>query len=135
MNTPMMNAWMLGACLMFAAVAGCKSTPAASPEPTPAASAEAPEAEAAEKPAMDARTQARLEAARKQRKEAQAAQKTARIPKTRSVEEHKEITRKRINADNYKEALDRLERAVGNLERAVQRTPATMGGKRPAPTR
>jgi hypothetical protein len=132
MNTPLMNAWILGVCLTFVAVAGCKSTPTATPEAT---SAETPKADPAETPAMDARTQARLEAAQKQRKDAQASQRTARIPKTRSVEEHKEITRKRINADNYKEALDRLERAVGNLERAVQRTPASMGGKRPPSAR
>jgi len=130
MNNHLMYGWTLAAGIAMLCLMGCKKekpaeTPATAEAP---AAAEAPADEKA--PAADDRArEARMEAARKRRQAA--SESTPPVPRVRSVAEHVEVSRKRITADNYKEALDRLERAVGNLERALKRTPGPGAARRP----
>jgi hypothetical protein len=133
MRKASMNPWTLAACIAILGATGCKSEKSAPAEATPSAAAEA-----ADKPEArpDDRANARLEAARKRRAATEGKATVRPIPKVRTVEEHKEVTRQRITAENYKSALDRLERAVGNLERAQKRAPGANNDKsNNAPTR
>ncbi len=137
MNSNLMNGWTLAACIAILCAPGCKSEKSTPAEAT-TVTAEAPAAEQPTPergPTADDRTrEARLEAARKRRQASASPEGIRPIPKVRTVADHVEVSRKRIPADNYKDALDRLERAVGNLERALNRSPDPSGGGRPAST-